>query len=101
MDVEKATRLETEFEKLVLEGKKKIYLDFSDVKFLCPYMKRVFTKFTRTWTRAGVQMGIQHISDYSKDSLKIAGLTGLFTLSDQWREECGLLGNTPNNHISC
>ena len=36
MDIENATQLETEFEKLALEGKKKIYLDFSDVKFLCP-----------------------------------------------------------------
>ncbi len=101
MDVEKATRLQKEFEKLAVEGKKKIYLDFSDVKFLCPYMKRVFTKFVKTWTRAGVQIGIQHISDYSKDSLKIAGLANLFTLSSHWREECGLVENEPHHHIDC
>ena len=101
MNVNKAAELEAEFEKLAIEGKKKIYLDFSEVRFLCPYMKRVFTKFLKTWTRAGVQIGIQHLSDYSKDTLRIAGLTNLFTLSNQWREECGLMENGPPNHFNC
>jgi anti-anti-sigma factor len=94
MDLEKAAQLEAEFERLALSGKKKIYLDFSNVEFLCSYIKRVLIKFYKTWKRAGIRLGIQNISDYSKSSLKMAGLMGLFTLSDKWQEECGLLENS-------
>ena len=90
MDIEKASQLEREFEKMVLAGKKKIYVDFSDVDFLCSYMMRVFIKFQKTWGRAGVKLGIQNNSDYSKGALKMAGLMKLFTLSSNWQEECNL-----------
>jgi anti-anti-sigma factor len=98
MDLEKATWLEKEFEKIVLEGKRKIYLDFSDVGFLCSYMMRVFIKFRKTWTRAGVRMGIQNSNEYSDNTLRIAGLGSMFTLSDKWQEECNIGGNE-DNHI--
>jgi anti-anti-sigma regulatory factor len=77
MDIGKASQLEKEFEKMVLDGKKKIYLDLSDVGFLCSYMMRVLIKFHKTWRRAGVRIGIKDTNDYSKNTLK-------------WREECDL-----------
>jgi len=89
MDLEKANWLEKEFEKMALGGKKKIYLDFSDVDFLCSYMMRVFIKFRRTWARAGVRMGIQGSNEYSDNTIKIAGLGSMFTLGD----ECELREN--------
>lgn len=90
MDMEKAVELEDRLENAVHHGKKKIYLDFSDVDFLCSYMMRVFIKFHKTWSRAGIELGIQYLNDYSKDSLKMVGLSEMFTLSDEWKEECGL-----------
>ena len=90
MDMEKAVELEERLENAVHRGKKKIYLDFSDVDFLCSYMMRVFIKFHKTWSRAGIELGIQYFNDYSKDSLKMAGLAEMFTLSEEWKEECGL-----------
>jgi anti-anti-sigma factor len=91
MDIERAVELEREFEKMVLDGKRKIYLDLSDVGFLCSYMMRVFIKFHKTWGKSGAQMGIQNSNDYSNDTLKMAGLANLFTLSDQWQGECGFM----------
>ncbi len=90
MDMEKASLLEEKLEKYALHGKKKIYLDFSDVEFLCSYMMRVFLKFHKTWSRGGIELGFQYLNDYSKDSLKMAGLERLFTLSPKWEEECCL-----------
>lgn len=99
MDVEKAALLEKEFEKLVLHGKKEIYFDFSDVEFLCSYMMRVFLHFHKTYSRLRIKLGIQHFNDYSKDSLKMAGLLNLFTLSPDWQKECNLTGE--NNTLKC
>ena len=93
MDVEKAEMLEREFEKLVFSGKKKIYLDFSHVGFLCSHMLRVFVRFHKTWSRSGIKIGIQSINDFSKYTLKISGLENLFTLSSDWKDECGLQDN--------
>lgn len=99
MDLERATWLEKEFEKMVLGGKRKIYLDFSNVDFLCSYMMRVFIKFRKTWARAGVRIGIQNSNEYSDNTLKTAGLGRMFTLSEKWQEECKIEGNEENNHI--
>lgn len=93
MDLEKATWLEKEFERIVLGGKRKIYLDFSNVDFLCSYMMRVFIKFRKTWARAGVRIGIQNSNEYSDNTLKIAGLGNMFTLSNEWQEECEVGGD--------
>lgn len=90
MDMRKAMLLEDKLEKFAIHGKKKIYLDFSDVEFLCSYMMRVFIKFHKTWTRGGIKLGFQYLNDYSKDSLRMSGLDELFTLSTDWEAECEL-----------
>ncbi len=93
MDIDQAALLEVKMENYALHGKRKIYLDFSDVEFLCSYMMRVFIKFNKTWSRGGIKLGFQYINDYSKDSLKMAGLEDLFSLSTDWEEECCLNKN--------
>ncbi len=99
MDLEKTIQLEAEFEKIVLQGKRNIYMDFPDVQFLSPKMMRTLTKFYKTWKRAGVKIGLQDSSDYSKDALKTAGLSKLFTLDSQELEEFDLIENENLNSL--
>ncbi len=99
MDLEKTIQLEVEFKKIILQGKRNIYMDFSDVQFLCPRMMRSLTKFYKTWKRAGVKIGLQDSSDYSKNTLKMTGLTKLFTLDSQELEEFNLIEDENPNSL--
>lgn len=88
MDLDEATELEEKFEELAFTEEKYIYLDFSEVEFLCCYTMRVLVKFHDIFLRAGIEIGIRYISEYSKDFLETAGLCDLFTLTPEWFEEC-------------